>query len=1027
MSSKLRRLSVLVLLAALVAAALSLPAASPPAAGANGPGFENFITKSVDKLWDGSQEYRFLSAATPTLQLVEDNFPFEDRADFEWRWADAYEIRDTLESIKQMGGQATRIYCLSVKRSIDRPGTPRDIVAPASLPDGSINPAAFNEDGFRVLDQILATANELGIRVVIPITNQYDWHGGYQSLAALRGLPSSQFWTNVSLRNDYKAIVKYLLNRTNTITGVQYKNDKAILAWSYGNELNSATNTWINEMGAYIRSIDPNHLIMHHITNTTIPSSVISNAYVDVVGTSIYDNFGNVTVPRIISQKNATRGKKPYVTFEFGFASTAYLETIMNTIISTGTSGGQLWGLRPHNREGGFYWHGEGTSGPLYLLRSYHWPGYPSGDRYDESLVMTLLRNKAYEIQGLTAPAIAAPEAPTMLPIDSPAAISWQGSVGARSYVLERATSAAGPWTTLDDEVYDDVAYTPIYNDSSVVIGQQYFYRVSAQNEAGISEPSNVVGPVPATSRRVVDNLNDFSQTEEHTANLTIEQRNNRVVLERLSRVVRSAAVPGEYVVYRIDGRPNWFKVFTFFQATETTQFAFSASADGVGYEPLAATATQYGEGPGTYGYWYRVLYEGGLPADARYLKIEFPDLTDATTPALSRVEIDYSPAPVASNDAPAGGPSVQYSDALDPAVTVSATDPNSPGSALTAGAVGLPAGLSLALASTDDSVPGARTWTVAGTVDAGPGVYPVDVTVTDEEGNQGSTSFTINVTKEDAEATYTGDELAFTEPGGSTASVELRATVRDSSLYSSDSAPGDVRNASVSFKEGSTTLCGPLTVQLLGSETTIGTATCDVSLGLGSHEIGVYVGGYYVGEDLALVEVAEPDGSFVTGGGQRKVEASAGTYAGTAGSKIHFGFNVKYNKNNKTLKGHANLIFVSGERTYQIKSTALASLGIALRTEDGNACSGPPSELCIGKADLRSKANLVDVTDPNAPVSVASNLTLRITVTDKGEPGSSDSIGITLWNGDTLLFASEWTGAATVEGMLGGGNIAVH
>ena len=57
----------------------------------------------------------------------------------------------------------------------------------------------------------------------------------------------------------------------------------------------------------------------------------------------------------------------------------------MNTIISTGTSGGQLWGLRPHNREGGFYWHGEGTSGPLFQLRSYHWPGFPSGERYDES------------------------------------------------------------------------------------------------------------------------------------------------------------------------------------------------------------------------------------------------------------------------------------------------------------------------------------------------------------------------------------------------------------------------------------------------------------------------------------------------------------------------------------------------------------------------------------------------------------------------------------------------------------------
>jgi hypothetical protein len=38
------------------------------------------------------------------------------------------------------------------------------------------------------------------------------------------------------------------------------------------------------------------------------------------------------------------------------------------------------------------------------------------------------------------------------------------------------------------------------------------------------------------------------------------------------------------------------------------------------------------------------VLYSGRLPADARYLRIEFPNLVDVASPALSRVEIDYDP-----------------------------------------------------------------------------------------------------------------------------------------------------------------------------------------------------------------------------------------------------------------------------------------------------------------------------------------------------------------------------------------------
>ncbi len=50
----------------------------------------------------------------------------------------------------------------------------------------------------------------------------------------------------------------------------------------------------------------------------------------------------------------------------------------------------------------------------------------------------------------------------------------------------------------------------------------------------------------------------------------------------------------------------------------------------------------------------------------------------------------------------------------------------------------------------------------------AAPGTYPVTVTVTDSSGGTGSTTFTIIVTKENADATYTGDMLAFTPPGGS-------------------------------------------------------------------------------------------------------------------------------------------------------------------------------------------------------------------------------------------------------------------
>jgi hypothetical protein len=51
----------------------------------------------------------------------------------------------------------------------------------------------------------------------------------------------------------------------------------------------------------------------------------------------------------------------------------------------------------------------------------------------------------------------------------------------------------------------------------------------------------------------------------------------------------------------------------------------------------------------------------------------------------------------------------------------------------------------------------------------------------------------------------------------------------------------------------------------------------------------------------------------------------------------------------------------------------------------------------------------------------------MQVTMTDMGEPGSSDTIGVTVWDGSKLVFSSEWTGARTIEQLLGGGNVVVH
>ena len=173
----------------------------------------------------------------------------------------------------------------------------------------------------------------------------------------------------------------------------------------------------------------------------------------------------------------------------------------------------------------------------------------------------------------------------------------------------------------------------------------------------------------------------------------------------------------------------------------------------------------------------------------------------------------------------------------------------------------------------------------------------------------------TLTVTKEDAETTYTGDRLAFTAANASSAPVLLRATVRDSSVspaFPGDTWPGDILKATITFKEGGTTLCSP-SLELLNGDPETATASCLSTLSLGSHEIDILVNGYYMGADQVIVEVAEPDGSYVTGGGYTRVGTSGGSRLADPGSKVHFGFNLKYNKALTNLKGHVTVVFTSG------------------------------------------------------------------------------------------------------------------
>lgn len=422
------------------------------------------------------------------------------------------------------------------------------------------------------------------------------------------------------------------MTRTNTLTGVRYDDDPAILCWETGNEL-TCPPAWTHEIARYIKSLDRHHLVMDGLNGAYLQSASLADPDVDIVTTHHYPSSRiNKTFAELIRENWAiAKGRKPYVVGEFGFVSTAQMEDAMKAVMETGTSGGLLWSLRFRDRDGGFYWHSEPDGANLY--KAFHWPGSATiGADYDEISLMAAVRRYAFAIRGQTPPPIPVPAPPRLLPIADAAAISWQGSVGAAGYSVERAPKATGPWSVAGAGIDEGfVQYRPLFNDESVPRGNWY-YRVRAQNEAGLSEPSNVVGPIAVTRATLVDELADFSKVHTRQGRLTLTTRDCRKAKEDAHRVAGNA---GDGLTYQLPTAIESFRVSVFF-SREVADPKFSLSDDGRTYRNLPAAKNEYFSGSGDYGYWKPIRYQAGkIGGNAKFLRIELTGVTQ-----IGRVEI---------------------------------------------------------------------------------------------------------------------------------------------------------------------------------------------------------------------------------------------------------------------------------------------------------------------------------------------------------------------------------------------------
>jgi hypothetical protein len=173
-----------------------------------------------------------------------------------------------------------------------------------------------------------------------------------------------------------------------------------------------------------------------------------------------------------------------------------------------------------------------------------------------------------------------------------------------------------------------------LFNDTTTTTGDTFYYRVKAKNESGISDPSNVVGPVSVEHLSLIDEMKDYSFILSQDGNLSLENKEARKFKEDLHRLKGEKA---SSITYKTPGWIQSGTILAFFPG-KMFDFQIWGSKDGGSYSKIPFTKQSYFTGQGDYAYAKPVEYTFKNLAEYRFLKIQFN--TDAQ---ISRIKINWT------------------------------------------------------------------------------------------------------------------------------------------------------------------------------------------------------------------------------------------------------------------------------------------------------------------------------------------------------------------------------------------------
>lgn len=404
------------------------PAAAQPRPGAPLPASAGFVRRSGSRLLLGGRPFRFGGANIYWLGLDENDGPVA--------YPTRFRIDDALETAKDMGATVVRGQTLGISTG-------------NAL---SVEPALgkFNSRAFAPIDYAVYRARQLGLKLVIPLTDYWNYyHGGIYSFTSWLGRPPCHqsdcpaqarfFYTSPAAISAFKQYIRHLLNHVNVYTGVPYKADPAIMSWELGNELNGMPRSWITAIAAFIHRLAPHQLVSAG-QQAGIGQAALSAPGVDIIDVHYYPP----AISRIESDAaRVAAAGKAYFAGEYG--STSASQPLLAAMAADRhISGAAFWSLFAHNDTYGYVHHRDGFT--------LHYPGDTARMTRDGQAIRRFDVRMTEGGRGPVPPP-PAPGRPLITSISQRGGkdvIAWRGTTDAGTYRVQRSVSGpSGPWMTV--------------------------------------------------------------------------------------------------------------------------------------------------------------------------------------------------------------------------------------------------------------------------------------------------------------------------------------------------------------------------------------------------------------------------------------------------------------------------------------------------------------------------------------------------------------------------------------------------